>query len=163
MTRQDFWSIIEATWNRAPEWKEKRRQALESNDYALLQQLDGALNSNLLGAYTDQLKQLDQDALTAFIQHLEERIYHIDRAEIQRYTDGSDDGFLYCRCFIVGMGETYYNKIDQQPELAAMDLEAESIGFAAYQVYEERFGEEFERYKHHSMESCSNEAGWEGN
>lgn len=160
MNINTFWQLIEEAWGAAPTWNDKRKQALQNKDYELLQQLDGALAGPVLETYQQQLYRLSKEELTAFIHHLEERIYHIDRQEIHQYTDGSDDGFLYCRCFIVGMGEDYYNKIDQDPSQASFDLEAESFGFEAYQVYEDRFGEEFDRYQFHSMETCSQEESW---
>ncbi|EWH12727.1 hypothetical protein KLA_13114 [Cellulophaga geojensis KL-A] len=58
------------------------------------------------------------------------------------------------------MGKDYYNSIDNNPSKAKFDLEAEGFGFSAYQVYEELFNEEFDRYSSHSMESCSNSNGW---
>ena len=119
------------------------------------------LEEEILINYNKRLLQLDKEELTSFIHHLEQRIYHIDREEIQEYTDGSDDGFMYCRCFIVGMGKEYYNMIDKDPSKATIDLEAELFGFSAYGIYEEKFAEEFERYAYHSMETCSNKEGWD--
>ena len=58
------------------------------------------------------------------------------------------------------MGQQYYDMIDQTPSKATFDLEAELFGFSAYRVYEEKFGEEFDRYSIHSIESCSNSNGW---
>lgn len=160
MNTTTFWQLIEQAWEAVPTWNTKRQQALTNNEFSLLEPLDGALSGAVLAAYKTQLLKLDQAALTTFIHTLEAQMYHIDRQEIHQYTDGSDDGFLYCRCFIVGMGITYYNSIDQDPSKASYDLEAELFGFTAYQVYEEQFGEEFNRYQFHSMETCSNVEGW---
>lgn len=160
MTVQAFWQIIEASWADAPELNRKRQEALKSNDEELLEELSEALSDTILENYEKRLAELDKKSLTAFIHLLEERLYHIDREEIHEYTDGSDDGFLYCRCFILGMGERYYNMVDKDPSQATMDLEAESFGFAAYSVYEDKFGDEFDRYSIHSIESGSNEEGW---
>jgi hypothetical protein len=99
--------------------------------------------------------------LTAFIHILEERLYHIDRQDIHEYTEGSDDGFLYCRCFVVGMGWEYYTMVDEDLSKATMDIEAELFGFSTYGVYGEKNGDEFERYSIHSIETCSNREGWQ--
>ena len=96
------------------------------------------LESEILENYSKRLLQLDKEEFTSFIHHLEERMYHIDREDIHEYTDGSDDGFVYCRCFIVGMGSEYYELIDNDPSKATMDVEAELFGFSAYGVYEEK-------------------------
>ena len=50
---------------------------------------------------------------------LERKLYDIDRADIHERTDGSDDGFLYCRGFIVGMGQRYYEAVRTNPDVAA--------------------------------------------
>jgi hypothetical protein len=160
MTEQKFWEIIEMAWADSPELDKQRAKALESNDEEILEELSEALESTILENYNKRLLALDKENFTKFIHWLEERLYHIDREEIHEYTDGSDDGFLYCRCFILGMGQQYYNTIDNEPSKATMDLEAESFGFSAYEQYEEKFGEEFDRYSVHSIESCSNENGW---
>jgi Protein of unknown function (DUF4240) len=160
MTEQDFWEIIELSWADSPKLNSQRAKALKTNDEEILEELSGELEDTILEHYIKRLHALDKDDLTTFIHILEERLYNIDRKEIQEYTDGSDDGFLYCRCFILGMGQKYYNMVDKDPSKATMDLEAESFGFSAYGVFEERFGEWFERGSIHSIETCSNTAGW---
>jgi hypothetical protein len=160
MTEQNFWEIIELSWADSPELDKQRAKVLKSNNKEILEELSGDLESVILKNYNQRLLALDKEDLTKFIHILEERLYNIDREEIQEHTDGSDDGFLYCRCFILGMGQQYYNMVDKDPSKATMDLEAEMFGFSAYGIYEEKFGEEFDRYSIHSIESCSNEKGW---
>jgi hypothetical protein len=161
MTTDAFWDIIELSWNDSPLLNNKRQKAIESKDDELLQELSIELEEEILENYHKRILQLSKEELTSFIHHLEERMFHIDREDIHEYTDGSDDGFLYCRCFIVGMGKQYYDMIDINPSKATMDLEAELFGFSAYQFYEEKFEEEFERYTYHSMETCSNSSAWD--
>lgn len=161
MTLQNFWNIIENAWQDSRELNIKRLAVFESNDEKLLGELSMELEGAILENYKRRLLQLDKEEFTSFIHHLEERMYHIDREDIHEYTDGSDDGFLYCRCFIVGMGQHYYDMVDNNPPGAAMDLEAELFGFSAYGIYEEKFGEAFERYSYHSMETCSNSDKWQ--
>lgn len=160
MTEQKFWELIESSWADSSELNKIRAKALETNDEGLLEDLSSKLQKTILKNYKKRLLLLDKEDFTKFIHILEEKIFNIDREEIHEYTDGSDDGFLYCRCFILGMGEQYYNMIDKNPSKATFDLEGESFGFAAYGVYEEKFEEEFERYTFHSMETCSNENHW---
>lgn len=158
MEEEQFWKIIEQSWEDSPQIKKLRDEAKDNE--ASLEQLSYKLEEDITENYIKRLSKLGKEELTEFIHFLEERIYHIDRKEIHTYTDGSDDGFLYCRCFILGMGKNYYNSIDNNPSKAKFDLEAEGFGFSAYQVYEELFNEEFDRYSSHSMESCSNSNGW---
>jgi len=161
MTLQNFWDIIERSWQDSPQLNEQHLKAMRSNDEELLDELSMELEGEILENYNRRLLQLEKEEFTSFIHHLEERMYHIDREDIHEYTDGSDDGFVYCRCFIVGMGREYYEMVDNDPSKATMDVEAELFGFSAYGVYEEKFGEEFERYTHHSMETCSNRSMWQ--
>jgi len=160
MTEKQFWTLIELSWSEAPELNQKRKKALKSNAEESLEALSEELEETILENYKKRLQLLNKNDLSKFIHILEERLFNIDRQEIQEYTDGSDDGFLYCRCFIVGMGEDYYTMIDKEPAKATMDLEAEIFGFSAYEVYEELFGEEFDRNSVHCIESCSNENAW---
>ncbi|MBC9931683.1 DUF4240 domain-containing protein [Chitinophaga qingshengii] len=155
-----FWQIIEAAWTAHPELNAARRLALRTNDPYLLESLSYEL-TDIIGENLRQVLQtLDKPALTSFLLTMEEKLYHLDRQELQRYTDGADDDFLYCRCFIVGMGEAYYNGIDSNPALATMDLEADSIGFIGYEVYLEKFNEPFTRNTIHCIETGSNKKGW---
>ncbi len=161
MTLDNFWNIIDLAWKDSPKLDKQRQLAIKKNDEEILHELSAELEDEVLENYKKRLFQLDKIEFTSFIHHLEERMYHIDRESIHEYTDGSDDGFLYCRCFIVGMGKDYYNMIDKEPSKAMADLEAELFGFSAYGFYDEKFGEEFERYTHHSMETCSNREHWD--
>ena len=161
MTQQKFWEIIEASWAASPNLYSKRVDALKTNEEELLQELSEELEKIILANYKNQLMVLDKPELTKFIHILEERLYNIDREEIHEYTDGSDDGFLYCRCFILGMGAQYYNMIDEDPSKATMDLWAESFGFSPYVIYQEKFGDEFSRNSIHCIESCSNKDSWD--
>jgi hypothetical protein len=160
MTEQLFWNLIDASWEDSPEINALRTEALKTNDEGQLSKLSEKLEDIILENYTRRLHSLSKEDLTKFIHILEERLYHIDRQEIHEYVDGSDDGFLYARCFILGMGKAYYSMVDQTPSKATFDLWAEGFGFSAYGVYEEKCGEEFERYTFHSIETCSNEEGW---
>lgn len=160
MNEATFWQLIEDAWADAPQWNEYRAYAIRTNDPEAMMHLDRALDEDVRIHYENRLKQLSKRELTEFIHILEERIYNLDRSELCDRVEGSDDSFLYIRCFIVGVGEAYYQAIEQHYDLANGEAWAEGFGFAAYAVYEDVYGEEFDRYQFHSMETCSNEAGW---
>jgi hypothetical protein len=160
MTEARFWDLIEWAWKDSPKLELRRADAVTTNDEDLLEDLVWPLQSEICENYIDRLSDLSKDELTAFIRIFEEKLYKIDRQEIHEYTDGSDDGFLYCRCFIVAMGQRYYEMVDADPSAAAFDLDAERFGFAAYDIYEEKFDEEFDRGRIHNIESGSNADGW---
>lgn len=160
MTQQDFWKLIDDSWADSPQDDLKRRVATQYNNEDELEDSCGILLDEIINYFKKRLKLLSKEELTQFAHIMEERLYHIDRKEIHEFTGGSDDGFLYCRCFIIAMGKDYYDMIDQDPSKATLDLEAEEVGFAAYQVYQEKFGEEFDRNSIHCIESGSNSDAW---
>ncbi|UYQ91371.1 DUF4240 domain-containing protein [Chitinophaga horti] len=160
MDQKQFWQIIESAWDEYPQAKALRTKALEENDVEDIITLGDEVADNIADALTEKLYELDRDDLASFIHHMEERLYHIDRRDIQARTEGNGEGFLYCRCFIVGMGEAYYDKADQDPEILYSDIEAEGIGFLAYGVYADKYDEDIERNSQHNITTKSNKAGW---
>lgn len=160
MTEKKFWQLIDAAWEDSPRDNLKRMVAVQYNNEDELEDSCGILLDEIIPNFEKRLKQLNKEELTQFIHIMEERLYHIDRKEIHEFTDGSDDGFLYCRCFIIAMGKDYYDMIDQDPSKATADLEAEDMGFIAYRIYQEKFGEEFVRNSIHCIESGSNIDAW---
>src|SRR5687768_7684500 len=81
----------------------------------------------MLDRLNTTLEQLPCEELIAFDRILERKLYDIDRAEIHEYTDGGDDGFLYCRGFIVSMGQDFYTLVQEDPSRALVDMELEEI------------------------------------
>lgn len=161
MDANKFWEIIESAWIQSGK-NEARLKAIESNDSGVLEELMDFIEDNLIPYYQSALNGLSQEEFTSYLLKFEERLYHIDRQEIQEFTDGSDDGFLYCRCFIFAMGKEYYNMIDAHPSKASFDLEAEGFGFEGYSFFLKKFNVEFDRYTIHSIESVSNTEAWKG-
>ena len=160
MTEKRFWSLIESAWQ-VVGGKAKARQKLaegklsEDKAEALMESLDEVIPelSNLLGKLTAA-------ELLEFDRILERKLYAIDRAEIQEHTDGSDDGFLYARGFIVAAGHAYYEAVNANPAVSLMDLECEEMCYLSWHLHEEKFGEVPDSGI--SRESCSNKAGWPG-
>src|SRR6266849_6378106 len=101
MDESQFWSMIESAWGSVG-GKTKIRQKLaegklsEEKAEALLEALE-----EVIPALRAQLDQLSVAELLAFDRILERKLFDIDRAEVQEHTEGSDDGFLYARGFIV--------------------------------------------------------------
>ncbi len=112
----------------------------------------------VIPALHDSLDKLPAEELLAFDRILERKLYDIDRAEIQEHTDGSDDGFLYARGFIVAAGKRYYDAVNGSPPTALMDLECEEMCYLSWHLYREKFGDA--PASGISRETCSNKAGW---
>jgi hypothetical protein len=109
---------------------------------------------------TDQCRELPGGELTSLDRVLERKLYDIDRADIQAVTDGSEDGFLYARGFIVAMGRDFYDAVASDPEAAVLDAECEEMCYFFAHLYRDRFGEFPETGSGVSRESCSNATGW---
>jgi hypothetical protein len=154
-----FWSMIEGAWE-AVGGKAKPRQLLAegrlSEDGAY--SLEEALEQDVVPALQGQLAGLPAVELLGFDRILERKLYDIDRADIHERTDGSDDGFLYCRGFIVGMGRGYYEAVRGNPDRAVLDAECEEMCYLSWHLYLERFGEVLPSGI--SRETQSNAAGW---
>lgn len=159
MDENRFWSMIETAWAAVSGNAESRQRLAQgrlSEDGAY--SLQGTLADDVVPALREALAGLAAEELLAFDRILERKLYDIDRAEIQERTDGSDDGFLYCRGFIVGMGREYYEAVRANPERAVLDAECEPMCFVSWRLYREQFGEV--PPSGISRETHSNAAGW---
>ena len=158
MDETRFWAMIEKAWKIVDEQAKRRKKLVAgklSGDDA--EDLVDDMHDMIL-EMREALGKLSAEDLLAFDRILERKLYDIDRAEIQEHTDGSDDGFLYCRGFIVAAGKGYYDAVNAKPSIAMMDLECEEMCYLSSQIYEEKFGEM--PRSGISRESCSNTAGW---
>ena len=151
-----FWSLIAGAWPTT-------EQAMTLRQMVFIGELEDSddlyrLQKQMLANLTDALNQLDADELLAFDRMLERKLYDIDRADIQEYTDGSDDGFLYCRGFIVSMGQEYYDLVKADPSHALMDAEFEEFCYHPHWLYKEKYGPM--PPSDISRETGSNATGW---
>ncbi|HEX6360137.1 DUF4240 domain-containing protein [Actinophytocola sp.] len=108
-----FWHLIDSAWERVGREASARRKGLanrQGDDEAYDLDLDAFLEH--LGALSEGLS---AEEMTDLDRVLERKLYDIDRADIHEFTDGSDDGFLYCRGFIVAMGREFYEAVRADP------------------------------------------------
>src|SRR5687767_5620704 len=115
MDEDQFWLLIDESWAAAGGHTKQRQRLAQgklSEDQA--EELVDALDE-VLPALRSQLDELSDEDLLGFDRVLERKLYDIDRAEVQAATDGSDDGFLYARGFIVAAGRAYYDAVNQDP------------------------------------------------
>ncbi|MFD6450234.1 DUF4240 domain-containing protein [Nocardia sp. NPDC060220] len=147
-----FWNLIASAWT-----------ATGTDPSTALRTAAGDLDSRL-DAFLAQLNTLSTDfssaELTALDRVAERALYDIDRADLQAITDGSDDGFLYARGFIVAMGRDYYDAVSSDPEAATTDAECEQMCYFFAHLHNERFGAFPDTGSGISRETASNPAGW---
>ena len=153
-----FWNMIEDAWQSVGG---KAKERLKLSKGSLSEKQSNSLMDALeevTSALRESVGFLTQEDLLGFDRILERKLYDIDRADIQEITDGSDDGFLYARGFIVACGKGYYDAVNTEPSVAMPDLDCEDMCYLSWHVYSEKFGDM--PRSEISRESCSNKAGW---
>ncbi|MFE7746515.1 DUF4240 domain-containing protein [Nocardia sp. NPDC057455] len=155
-----FWGLIESAWERVGAEPNRLRKALsdrQSDDEAYA--IDKYLNS-----FLDHLRALSEpqsgEELTALDRVLERKLFDLDRSDIQEVTDGSDDGFLYCRGFIVAMGRDFFDAVTASPEVAVLDADCEAMCYFFAHLHHRRFGRFPDTGSGISRETATNPAGW---
>ncbi|MGW5581978.1 DUF4240 domain-containing protein [Micromonospora chokoriensis] len=166
-----LWALIESAWAELGAEPAALRQALVERDpadddgddddddpsYAIDVWLDRFLER--LGHLCAELTGPE---LTDLDRVVERKLHDIDREDIHEVTDGSDDGFLYCRGFIVALGRAYYEAVRADPAMALPDAECESMCYFFAHLHNDRFGSWPETGSSISRESFGNPAGWAG-
>lgn len=159
-----FWALVEEAWAAAGEEVGRARRALAGREpgseaWDLLAVVDGGLKV-FLGELAGLGRGMPAEELTALDRVVERKLFEVDRADVQEVTDGSDDGFLYARGFIVAMGREFYEAVVRDPRMAVLDAECEEMCYFFSRLHKERFGSSPETGSGISRESCSNPAGW---
>ncbi|MEU7524535.1 DUF4240 domain-containing protein [Saccharothrix sp. NPDC042600] len=162
-----FWALLEQAWAGAGAEAARARRALVRRDpeeddgfdqaAVLEEQVEGVLDR-----LTELCADMTSGELTALDRVGERKLYDIDREDVHEHTDGSDDGFLYARGFIVVLGREFYEAVARDPRLAVDDASAEDFCYFFAHLHEERFGEFPETGSGISRESGANQAGWAG-
>ncbi|MEU7798564.1 DUF4240 domain-containing protein [Micromonospora sp. DT201] len=161
-----FWALIESAWAEVgPQPLALRRALIEGDpdgsgdDNAELYAIEAWLDP-LLDRLRRLSVELSAQELTDLDRVVERKLHDIDREDIHEVTDGSDDGFLYCRGFIVALGREYYESVRADPARALIDAECEALCYFFAHLHNELFGTWPETGSGISRESCSNPVGW---
>jgi hypothetical protein len=161
-----FWALVEAAWAPLGPEAAEARQALARRDPAADVYSNPALSlvDSKLPRFLEQLADLAGDLpeaeLVSLDRVVERKMYDIDRADIQEVTDGSDDGFLYARGFIVALGREFYDAVSGDPRLAVLDGDCAEMPYFFAHLYDRRFGSFPDTGSGINRESVSNPAGW---
>ncbi|MFD0201479.1 MULTISPECIES: DUF4240 domain-containing protein [Saccharothrix] len=159
-----FWAMLEDAWAGLGPGPNDVRRALAKRDVSLdafeeAAELEEHLDA-VLRALARACEALSAEELTALDRVAERKLYEIDRADVQEVTDGSDDGFLYARGFILALGQEFYEAVARDPRVAVVDAECEAFCYFFAHVHEARFGDYPETGSGISRQSVSNPAGW---
>jgi hypothetical protein len=159
MGDKPFWSIIESAWEAVGGKVEDRRTLAEGRlSEEKVERLCASLGKVIAALY-EQLDQLSAEDLLAFDRILEQKLYDIDRRDVQEYTGGSHDEFLDARGFVVAAGKRYYEAVNANPATAVSGLECQEICYLSWVLYQEKFA--IIPDGGISRETGSNHAGWE--
>jgi hypothetical protein len=161
-----LWQLIDSAWAElGPEPAEIRRGLVNrapgaGEDDESLYALD-----SWLGKFTERLTascaDLSSIELTDLDRVVERKLYDIDRSDVHEFTDGSDDGFLYARGFVVAAGREFYEAVKTDPAMAIMDAECEAMCYFFAHLHHARFDAFPATDSGISRETQSNRAGWQ--
>ncbi|XVS61413.1 DUF4240 domain-containing protein [Actinosynnema sp. CA-299493] len=159
-----FWAMLEEAWAGLGPGPNEVRRALAKRDtsaevFEEAAELEEHLDTVLL-ALARACEGLSAEELTALDRVAERKLHEIDRADVQEVTDGSDDGFLYARGFILALGQEFYEAVARDPRVAVQDAECEAFCYFFAHLHAARFGDHPETGSGISRESASNPAGW---
>jgi hypothetical protein len=168
MDEKQFWAILDEAWQsdkKLAKFRDAVLKTLESEEAKeSFEEKYGDGDpmipgeEKLIQAIQARLDKLSAPELHQFDVILERKLYDIDRQELQEQTDGSDDGFLYCRGFIVAIGQKYYDAVNRTPSLAMIDWACEEMTYVSWHLYNDKFGDM--PRSGISRETGSNAKGW---
>ncbi|WP_308258336.1 DUF4240 domain-containing protein [Saccharothrix obliqua] len=160
-----FWALLEDAWAGAGPEANGVRAALakrvpeEDDGFAAVDELDDHLDA-VLDALRTATEGLSSEELTALDAVVERKMHDIDRQDVHEVTDGSDDGFLYARGFIVVLGREFYTAVAADPRMAVQDAECERMPYFFAHLHADRFGGFPGTGSGISRETATNAAGW---
>ena len=168
MNEDDFWKLIEDLWDIVNEEKYKRMIIAIPKEYPenaseLGKKFEDVMEQKVFPRLEKELRCMSKEESFSFNQILEKKLYDLDTREIHEYVEGSDDGFLYHRGFIVGMGKEYYYSILNDPSKGLLRLRSEDFAYMTRAIHHERFSdqENIDSFTEGiSRETCSNLEGW---
>jgi hypothetical protein len=152
-----FWALVESAWAACGPGTASDRRALVEREPGTDADLE---TEQFLAELSRLCEGLSSAELTDLDRVVERKLYDLDREEIHEHTDGSDDGFLYCRGFIVAAGQQFYEAVLADPAMAVMDAECEEMCYFFAHLHNKRFGSWPETGSGISRESGTNPDGW---
>lgn len=136
------------------------------------------INQDALNEYDEEgavepliniLSELHETEIEEFYENLSKVLFAIDG---KNYTDNagdsgeSDDGFLYCRCYVVAKGKEYYEKVLGNPTEMPKNIDQwfESLLYVAEEAWSNVTGKVVEKFWDFipsvSFETGSNTKNW---
>jgi hypothetical protein len=147
MTNDDLWKLINLI----------DKDALNDGD-----------EDQALEQLQENINQLDDNAIFEFDNLLSKALYDLDGKIFSNESGesgGSDDAFLYARCWVVAQGKDHYLKTLNDPKLMPKSLDqwCESLLYLGQNAWAQNNDSDPSEYPHiaePSYESGSNEKNW---
>ena len=154
MNEDSFWKLIETSIDRGT------LNELGEDDYP----------EELVQPLIENLATLSIQEIQQFEEFLARALYNLDGdifADNAGESGKSDDGFLYCRCWIVANGRMYYESIVEDPEKMPKTISewCEPLLYVTSQAWAQQTGNDSEDWDYTttvSYETGSNKALWKG-
>lgn len=160
-----LWRLIEAAWASLGTEVNRVRQSLSvrppGQPVVDLLRLENA-RAAFMDGLARQCRELTAEDLAVLDLVVERKLYDIDSADLHAIVDGSDDGFLYARGFIVAMGREFYYAVAADVLMAVPGMELEEMCYFFAHRHHDRYGVFPGADTGISRESGSNPAGWTG-
>lgn len=152
MTDNQFWTLIETTIDR------DALRDLSEDDYP----------DSLVQPLTEELAKLSVHEIQEFEEALAKALYALDGRQFAANAGDSrqsDDGFLYCRCWVVANGREHYEAVLADPEKMPKTITewCEPLIYVARDAWAQKMdkdGEDWEYKTEVSYETGSNEELW---
>ncbi|WP_045744595.1 DUF4240 domain-containing protein [Actinoplanes rectilineatus] len=158
-----FWDLLESAWSALGPEPNALRHRLAERPRTLGEDELYALDP-FLAPFLERLESLCEGMtsteLTDLDRVLERALHEIDRADVHEVTDGSDDGFLYARGFIVAAGREFFEAVRADAEMAILDAGCEEMCYFFDRLHRKAFDDYTDTGSGISRESCSNTAHW---
>lgn len=168
MSDEDFWELIEKAWHFIPEkFLQERNSLYKKPDSESLKRMASVIVSMIVPLLEKEVERFPKEKIIAFEHVLAKLLFDIDREDVIEILNGGDDGFLYKRGFVVGMGEKYYQALSKNPSWAvrgikywpSMGASAEQMCFFPRSIFNKKYaGEYFKPIV--SKETGSNKKYW---
>ena len=152
MTDNQFWTLIETTIHR------DALRELGEDDFP----------DTLVQPLTEELAKLSVEEIQEFEEILAKALYDLDGRPFAANAGDSkesDDGFLYCRCWVVANGREYYEAVLADPEQMPKTITewCEPLIYVARDAWAKKMGTDAEDWDYKtavSYETGSNEELW---
>jgi hypothetical protein len=160
MNKRGFWNLIDMSWKAVGD-DEDIRFALRDRDVDALCDVEDVL-ARFIENLSAVLGSLTVEQVCSFDAVLERTLHALDRPELWKYTQGTNDGFLYKRGFIVALGREYHDAVDADESVAMFSrrFRCDEMTYVHALLGHDRFEDVIPHQHRFDRESFTNTKAW---